>query len=93
MDRERATMSDDSTNKCLYSHCEPLVQCFLGLFGRFVRDKGKTTRSQRSDRGLPGASRVICRDLDALNAAELDERLMEIVFGRRGSQISDMSRE
>ena len=86
-------MGDDSTDECLSPHCEPLVQRSLGFFGRFVRDKGKTTRSQRLGPGLPRATRVICRDLNTLNAAELDERLMEIVFGRRGSQISNMPRE
>ena len=86
-------MSDDSTDKRLSPHCEPLVQRSLSFFGRFVCDKGKTSRSQRLDPGLPRATRVICRDLNTLNAAELDERLMEIVFGRRGSQISNMPRE
>ena len=59
---------------------DSLVQRLLSLFRRLIREKGKTTR----------APRIICRDLDALNAAEADEGLMEIVFGRRGSQISNM---
>ena len=92
MDRERAAMGDDSTDERLFSHLQPLVQRLLSLFRRLIREKGKTTRSQRVDVALPRAPRIICRDLDALNAAEADEGLMELVFGRRGSQISNMSR-